>query len=141
MKLPKKINNFRELLDSEQWDEEHSASLGELRYNERPILKGEILTKNARCILKKTHSCWGTARTFEGHKITDNIKSQTGDLISNFRFKTSEPLPEIKTSIEVDLNDFSKEELINIIIAANNKDITFNQFINIALENLIKHEL
>jgi hypothetical protein len=31
--------------------------------------------------------------------------------------------------IEIDLNEFSKEELINIIIAANKSDMTFEDFV------------
>ena len=31
--------------------------------------------------------------------------------------------------IDIDLNEFSKEDLINIIVAANEKDMTFEEFL------------
>ena len=40
-------------------------------------------------------------------------------------------------SLEINLEDFSKEELISLIRAAHSKDMTFNQFIVYVLERAL----
>jgi len=42
-------------------------------------------------------------------------------------------------SLEIDLNEFSKEQLIGMIQTANEKNITFNELFSWMLENFIKN--
>ena len=42
-------------------------------------------------------------------------------------------------SLEIDLNEFSKEQLIGMIQTANEKNITFNELFTWMLENFIKN--
>ena len=44
------------------------------------------------------------------------------------------------TPVDIDLDTFSKEELINLIIYSNNRNITFNEAIVQILSEYIKRE-
>ena len=44
-----------------------------------------------------------------------------------------------ESTIDIDLNDFTKEQLMDIIIAAHLKDETFNQFIVRALTQAVQY--
>ena len=45
----------------------------------------------------------------------------------------------IQSTIIIDLNDFTKEQLIDIIISAHLKDETFNQFVVRALTQAVQY--
>ncbi len=44
----------------------------------------------------------------------------------------------IEDTIEIDLSNFSKQDLINIIGDMHSLNVTFNQYVVLALEKLIK---